>query len=225
MTLKFPRLFPERKISAPGPGVLPAAPGSILAAARHTALWAITLVITAATVAALAESYHALYLWAIHHGVIGGWAVAFPLFVDAFIIVGELVVLVGTIEGWTWLARTEAWAVSVIGLAVSVAGNIGHVAAHDIQSRGTAAIPPVAAFGALWLGMRVLKRVLSRPAHATGPAAPEQEIPADKVHAAKMAFAASHAAQNPISQNALIERFGLTRSVAQAVRKEVTDSP
>lgn len=62
-------------------------------------------------------------------------------------------------DRWRWRARAGAWAVALLGLAASVAGNVGHVAAHDLQSRGTAAVPPLAAFAALWLGLGVLKRV------------------------------------------------------------------
>jgi hypothetical protein len=87
----------------------------------------------------------------------------------------------------------------------------------------------MAAFAALGLGMALLKRVLEHqaaeladPAAADRPVAPEQEIPADNNHAARMAFAATHAAGNPISQNQLIERFGITRSTAQKIRREVT---
>lgn len=57
-------------------------------------------------------------------------------------------------------ALSGFWAVALLGLAASVAGNVGHVAAHDLQSRGTAAVPPVAAFAALWVGLGVLKRVV-----------------------------------------------------------------
>jgi len=37
----------------------------------------------------------------------------------------------------------------MLGLAVSVADNVGHVAGHDWTSRGTAAIPPLAGAAAL----------------------------------------------------------------------------
>jgi hypothetical protein len=46
------------------------------------------------------------------------------------------------------------------GLAVSVAGNVGHVAGHSLPDRVTAALPPVAAAFALAVALGVLKRVV-----------------------------------------------------------------
>ena len=151
----------DRGSTAPKPVPAPGAPEGILRAAYLAALWAIAVVITAASGASSAESYRGLFVWALHHGLAGFWAAAFPLQVDSFIGVGELVLFVAMVGRWTLRQRAGAWVVALLGLAVSVAGNIGHVAAHDAQSRGTAAVPPVAAFAALWLGLTVLKRVLS----------------------------------------------------------------
>jgi hypothetical protein len=110
-------------------------PEGVLRVARAVALWAIALVITVASAASFAESYRGLFVWALHHGLAGFWAAAFPLQVDSFIGVGELVLFIATVDRWTWQHRAGAWAVALLGLAVSVAGNIGHVAAHDAQSR------------------------------------------------------------------------------------------
>jgi lysylphosphatidylglycerol synthetase-like protein (DUF2156 family) len=202
----------------------PRAPAGVLAAARHAALWAITVVITAASGASFAESYRGLWLWARHHGLSGFWAAAFPLQVDAFIVVGELVLLVAMIDRWSWRERAGAWLVALLGLAVSVAGNIGHVAARDVQSRGTAAIPPVAAFAALWLGLAVLKRVLAR--HAAQDAAPAElhsvllpQVPGDAETAALIALRATTWAGKPLSGRQLETRFGLSRAQATRVRQ------
>ena len=129
---------------------------------RAAALWGIGILIAAADGAAFSESYRGLFEWAEHHSLAGFWAAAFPLQVDVFIVVGELVLFIAMADRWGWRDRAGAWTVALLGLAVSVAGNVGHVAAHDLQSRGTAAVPPVAAFAALWLGLGVLKRVISR---------------------------------------------------------------
>ncbi len=56
---------------------------------------------------------------------------------------------VGLADRWTARQRAVAWAVTMLGLAVSVADNVGHVAGHDWTSRGTAAIPPLAGAAAL----------------------------------------------------------------------------
>lgn len=141
----------------------PAPPGEltgVLRTFRTAALWAIAALTATASGAAFTESYRGLFEWAEHHRLSGFWAAAFPAQVDTFIVIGELVLFVAMVGRWNWRDRASAWAVALLGLAVSVAGNVGHVAAHDLQSRGTAAVPPVAAFGALWLGLGVLKRII-----------------------------------------------------------------
>jgi hypothetical protein len=215
----------RQKRSEAAPAAAPRAPEGILRIARAAALWAITIVIAAASAASFAESYRGLYVWALHHGLTGFWAAAFPLQVDSFIGVGELVLFVATVDRWTWQQRGGAWAVALLGLAVSIAGNIGHVAAHDAQSRGTAAVPPVAAFAALWLGLAVLKRVLSRHAAQDAPAEPRTvllpEVPTDAEAAAVIALRATAWAGNPLSGRQLETRFGLTRAQATKVRQVV----
>jgi hypothetical protein len=154
-TMPFPRR--RKRAAAPAPaGELTGA----LRVFRSAALWAIAVLTATADGAAFTESYRGLFEWAEHHNLAGFWAAAFPAQVDTFIVIGELVLFVAMVGRWGWRDRASAWAVALLGLAVSVAGNIGHVAAHDLQSRGTAAVPPVAAFGALWLGLGVVKRVV-----------------------------------------------------------------
>jgi hypothetical protein len=155
----------RRRARAPRPAP-PAELAGTLRAFRVAALWGISALIITAAGAAFAESYRGLWLWAEHHSLAGFWAAAFPLQVDLFVAVGELVLFVAMTDRWNWRDRAGAWAVALLGLAASVAGNVGHVAAHDLQSRGTAAVPPLAAFAALWLGLGVVKRVVRQ--HAAG---------------------------------------------------------
>jgi hypothetical protein len=166
----------RQKAAEAAPAPVPRTPEGILRIARAAALWAIAAIIAAASAASFAESYRGLYVWALRHRLSGFWAAAFPLQVDSFIGVGELVLFIATVDQWRRGHRAGAWAVALLGLAVSVAGNIGHVGATDAQSRGTAAVPPVAAFAALWLGLTVLKRVLAR--HAEAGTAPARTVPA-----------------------------------------------
>ena len=88
---------------------------------------------------------------------------AWPLQVDVFIAVGELALFVGLADQWTRRNRVGAWTVTLAGLAVSVAGNVGHVTGHTLASRATAAVPPLAAAAALAVGLGVLKRVIAAP--------------------------------------------------------------
>ena len=249
MSRRFTR-FPLRSVltlprlhwpcSQPRQAALSVAPGSILRVLRGAALTAISVTITAADSAAFAESYRGLWVWARHHGLSGIWAAAFPLQVDTFIIVGELALFVAMVDQWDRRHKAGAWAVTLLGLAASVAGNIGHVAAHDLQSRGTAAVPPVAAFAAMWVGLSVLKRVIAQAAW-TVPDDDEivheesltrvplkvvqdvvsSQVPSDTETAAAEALRATLAAGNPLSTNQLQTRFRLTRKEATEVRNLV----
>src|SRR5258708_13702362 len=134
----------------------------VLRLPRRAALASITALVVAASVASFSESYRALYLWAQHHGLNGPWCPIWPLQVDTFIAVGELALFVALADGWSVRSRTAAWSVTLLGLAASVAGNVGHVAGHDLASRATAAVPPMAAAAALAVGLGVLKRVVAR---------------------------------------------------------------
>jgi Protein of unknown function (DUF2637) len=139
----------------------------ILRGPRRAALAVIVTVLAAASVVALAESYRGLYDWARGHGLPGGWAAVWPLQVDTFLVVGELALFVALVDRWPARARVPAWAVTLAGLAVSVAGNVGHVHGHDLLIRATAAVPPLAAASALAVGLGVLKRVVERHHEAT----------------------------------------------------------
>ncbi len=136
----------------------------ILRGPRRAALVAITVLVAGASLVSFAESYHALYLWAARHGAGGDWALIWPAMVDVFIAVGELSLFVAMIDRWEPRNRALAWGVTLAGLAVSVAGNIGHVASPALSSRATAAVPPLAATAALAVGLGVLKRVARQAA-------------------------------------------------------------
>jgi Protein of unknown function (DUF2637) len=226
--------------SAPRHVAPSAARGYVLRVLRGAALTAISVIITAADSAAFAESYRGLWVWARHHGLSGFWAAAFPLQVDTFIVVGELALFVAMVDQWERRHKAGAWAVTLLGLAASVVGNIGHVAAHDLQSRGTAAVPPVAAFAAMWVGLSVLKLVIARAARTVPdddeivheesvtrvpltivPDVVSSPVPSDAENAAAEALRATLAAGNPLSMNQLQTRFRLTRKEATEVRSLV----
>jgi hypothetical protein len=121
---------------------------------------AIAALVAAASLVSFAESYRGLYVWSYEHGLTGLWAAAWPLQVDVFIAVGELALFVALADRWAPRSRAAAWAVTLAGLAVSVASNVGHVAGHSLAARVTAAVPPLAAASALAVGLGVLKRVV-----------------------------------------------------------------
>jgi hypothetical protein len=194
---------------------------------RRAALAAITLLVAAASLTSFAESYRALLDWASRHGLHGGWALVWPLQVDTFIAVGELALFVALADQWSVRSRAAAWIVTITGLAVSVAGNVGHVGSQDWASRATAAVPPLAAAAALAVGLGVLKRVVAAKTSGdvlTAPGSSEltaRIAPTDSEHAARLAIAASVAAGNPLSQRQVMTRFGISRTAERKVRASV----
>jgi hypothetical protein len=192
----------------------------ILRTPRLAALVAIATLVASASATSFAESYRGLYLWAAHHGLSGPWAFIWPLQVDVFIAVGELALFVALADRWSARSRTAAWTVTLAGLAVSVAGNVGHIAGHDLASRTTAAVPPLAAASALAVGLGVLKRVVERH-HQTVGSAPGTQVAHDAAQAAQAALRATVAAGNPLSGRQLAERFGLNRAQVAQVRAAV----
>jgi len=87
---------------------------------------------------------------------------SWPAEIDVFLAVGELALYVAYLDGWPGKQRIWPWATALTGLAVSVAGNIGHIQARSgqpviVADRLTAAISPVAASAGLAIGLLVLK--------------------------------------------------------------------
>ncbi len=190
-----------------------------LSAPRTVALIAVAGLVAAASLVSFAESYRALYLWAREHLLHGVWAFAWPLQIDVFIAVGELALFVALADQWQARSRIAAWSVTLTGLAVSVAGNVGHVTGHVFADRATAAVPPIAAAAALAVGLGVLKRVVEN--HGS---APSERVARDALDAARTALAATVAATNPLSERALIARFGISRADAKSLCAELVRS-
>jgi hypothetical protein len=134
---------------------------------RRAALYAIGAIAILASGNALAHSYAGLYDWAVHHRL-GGWqAKSWPAEIDVFLAVGELALYVAYLDGWPARQRIWPWATALTGLAVSVAGNIGHIQAEPgqpviLSDRLTAATSPLAAFAGLSVGLLVLKMTRQR---------------------------------------------------------------
>ncbi len=144
---------------------------------------------------ALAHRYAGLYDWAVHHRLTGWQAKSWPAEIDVFLAVGELALYVAYLDAWPARQRIWPWATALIGLAVSVAGNIGHIQPQPGQpvilaDRLTAATSPLAAVAGLSVGLLVLKMTRQRAtarvtAVRTPPAlliAPYQQAPAPAAH-------------------------------------------
>lgn len=164
-------------------------------APRWLALRMVSAVILAATVAAFTESYRGLYEWAVRHGMTGFWAAVWPLQVDTFIVVGELMLFVAVADRWPWRRSVVAWVATAIGVSESVAGNVGHAATHDLATRLTFAVPPLAAAGAMFLGLLILKAAIAAlPAPAAPATVTAREVAiarsGERAYAAAMSAAA-----------------------------------
>ena len=139
---------------------------------RRAALYAIGVIAILASANALAHSYAGLYDWAVHHRLTGWQAMSWPAEIDVFLAVGELALYVAYLDGWPARQRIWPWATAVTGLAVSIAGNIGHIQAVPGQpvilaDRLTAATSPVAAFAGLAIGLLVLRMTRQRTGAST----------------------------------------------------------
>ena len=141
---------------------------------KGVVLYAIAAIAIAASGNALAHSYAGLYGWAAHHRLTGWQAMSWPAEIDVFLAVGELALYVAYLDGWPVRQRVWAWITALIGLAVSVAGNVGHIRPLPDQPVGltdrlTAATSPLAAFAGLTVGLLVLRMNRQRkPAAAAG---------------------------------------------------------
>ena len=147
---------------------------------RRAALYTIAAIAIVASANALAHSYAGLYDWAVHHRLTGWQAMSWPAEIDVFLAVGELALYVAYLDGWPARQRVWPWATALTGLAVSVAGNVGHIQAwpgHPVglTDRLTAATSPLAAFAGLSVGLLVVKmtreRAAAQPHHQGLPAA------------------------------------------------------
>jgi hypothetical protein len=134
---------------------------------RRAALYAIGVIAIVASANALAHSYAGLYDWAVHHRLAGWQAMSWPAEIDVFLAVGELALYVAYLDCWPVRQRVWPWTTALVGLAVSIAGNVGHIQARPgeqvlLADRLTAATSPVAAFAGLTVGLLVLKMTRQR---------------------------------------------------------------
>lgn len=149
---------------------------------RRVALYVIAAISVLASLDALAHSYTGLYGWAVHHRLSGWQAVSWPAEIDVFLLVGELALYVAYLDQWPLRQRIWPWVTAIVGLVVSVAGNVGHVEplpglAVTLTDRLTAAASPIAAFAGLMIGLLVLK--MGRERRLAGDSASGNAIPGE----------------------------------------------
>lgn len=191
------------------------APSRTLAARTVTGVLAGMVAATAAaTIVGFWLSYDGLHDFALHSGLIGPEAWAWPASVDLFIAAGEAGVTIAALRSRKdWMA----WAYLGLGAAASVTANVLHVAEVPGWAKyAVAAVPPIAAMMALAALLRHVYAIALD--HQDAPAA--GAVPSTVAEAAKASMIATIRAGNPLSVNQLVDQFSLTRSAATKVRQE-----
>jgi hypothetical protein len=161
----------KRKVRPAGRRDLP----TIIAVPVFIAQLLMATCITLATVASIVVSWRDLYEWGLNHRW-GGYAVAVPLMVDTFIVIGEMALFILISLGFTWKGHKKIYIGAafsfLFGLGLSVYGNVGHLVYADVSTRGGFALPPVGAALGLAIGLGVLKLIAAEYDSAPVPDAP-----------------------------------------------------
>ena len=162
---------------------------------------------------------HALQVVRVH-GESGALALAYPLTIDGLIYAASMVLLNAARRGMP--RPTLAYAALTLGIAATLAANVAAGVAFGPVGAIVAAWPAPALVISYELLMIVIRSSVTVPDPTTPEAVPEPvpgTVPADSLAAAEASYAATVAAGNPLSQNQLIERFGLTRAQSVKVRQ------
>jgi hypothetical protein len=143
------------------------------------ALAGFAAIAVAVTVIALVESYTNLYEFFTAHGLHGWRASLAPGCVDAFILMGELLLFAAFTRSWrlrdgAWIG----WLMAAAGFSVSVAGNVEHAAWASLADKATSAIFPVTAAAGLAGGLVIVKRVTDGHRAAAGGRPAAERLPA-----------------------------------------------
>ena len=168
------------------------------------------IVMAVVNVGALAQSYRGLLDFASHTVHWPLWtAWTFPLFIDSFVVVGELQLYTAHARG------TSKWsgaALAAAGLAGSVLGNIAHVGADaTLLVKLAAAVPPLAAAASLGVVLGLVKRRARSPRRdgEASPAAPRRSAPARRINTRSQFWASTPQAR------ALAERIRAGEDLSQ----------
>ncbi len=155
--------------------IAPARPMSDWAKRMHgLTILLMGLGVIAATAVGFAQSWAGLYGWGVEHGLTEWKAISFPAMVDTFIGIGELGLFALALEGHR-LRQSLGVADLLLplslaagGWAASLAFNVGHVA-QVWTTQITAGVPPVASMLGLFVMLRTLHRLVSRPSPGDQP--------------------------------------------------------
>ena len=177
-------------------------------------------VLLVATIAAVVSFLHIEHL-AISHGQTLLAAYLLPVSVDGTVGAASLSMLWAALSGQPapWIAR----GMLTLGVLATLAANGGYGAPFGISGELLSGWPAVAFVGSVEMVLVMVRRA-GVTSQAEPPAALPvlaQTAPLDTEHAAQLALAASVAAGNPLSQRAVMARFGLSRAAERRVRQAV----
>ena len=107
--------------------------------------------------------------------------------------------------------RRHDWPGSCCGLGIgaTIGANIAFGALYGLLGALISAWPAVAFIGSVEIAMQQVRRSRAPCSTTSVPTVPE--VPGDVEQAVRVAYAASVAAGQPLSQRAMAERFGLSR--------------
>jgi len=188
---------------------------------RLTRWTAVAAVLAVAAVAAVISYRHAV-LVVTGHGEPGMVGHLYPVVIDGLIVAASMVLL----DSARHREKPPVLSLWLLGagigatLAVNVLAGVGYGPLGAIVAAW-----PAAGFVGCYELLMMLVRASARRAGDGGarraPDAVPSPVPTDAENAALIALRATLAAGNPLSQNQLAERFGLTRAQATKVRSAV----
>jgi hypothetical protein len=181
-------------------------------------------VVTAVAAFAAVQSFSHIYWLGATHGQDRLDSALLPLSVDGLIVASSLVLLHGARSriGAPRLAYLSLW----LGIGATIGANAAFGWPHGVLGVSASTWPALSFVLAVHVAIGMVRRVVGH--HADQPAADQplatvlSTVPADVIEAAKASLAATTAAGNPLSQNQLMARFGLSRAQASKVRQEMT---
>jgi hypothetical protein len=157
-------------------------------------------------------------------------AYLYPLLADGLIVVCLLALYEASRGG----APRSRWAMGglILGVGMTLSMNAGAGVAHSVLDAVIDGLVPVVFFIAvevvLWhvrRGGNVAGEDVQQGVSPHSPATRPRMVPSDKLAAAKACHAATVAAGNPLSQNQLTARFGITRAEAQVIAQKSPAGP
>lgn len=179
---------------------------------------AMAIVVVAVAGFAAVQSFSHIYWFGQHGGQNRIDSILLPLSVDGLILAMTLTLLHEARAGRRayWLTYVMLWA----GIGATVSANVVYGLPFGPIGIAASAWPACAFIGAVHVMARVV-RTWHEQATVKQKAPRSAAVPGSAEQAARLALEASVAATNPLSERALVSRFGITRTAAKKMRAEL----